>query len=336
MTTRRSLLAAAAGAAFGAISLSACGATAKQGGSGGGSGDGPLDGLKIMVPNSPGGGYDTTARTVAKVLEEEKLTTSIPVSNVSGAGGTVGLQRVVNDKGNGKLALQMGLGLVGAVYSEKSKAKLTATTPLVRLIEEADVLVVPKDSPYTDLAAFLKAWKADPRKIPVGGGSVPGGPDHIFPMQLAKTTGIQPRQVNYISYDGGGELLTALLGSKVHAGAAGVSEYTDQIEAGDLRVLAVSSAKRAEILPDAPTLTEEGVQLTFTNWRGLVAPPGIDDADRKAWIGALESMSRSDRWKQELKTHSWTDAFMSGEEFAGFLAEEDQKVKTILADLGLA
>src|SRR6478735_4883389 len=216
-----------------ALALSACGATAKKEASAGtgAAGGSPASNLQIMVPNSPGGGYDTTARTAAKVMETAKITSAIQVFNLPGAGGTVGLQRTVNEKGNGKLAMQMGLGVVGAAYTQKSNATLNDTTPIAKLIEEAGAIVVPKDSPYQDVKALVAAWKADPKKVNVGGGSSPGGPDHLLPMQLAKAVGIDPKTVSYIGFDGGGELLPALIGNKISFGASGFGEFLDQVKA---------------------------------------------------------------------------------------------------------
>ncbi|TDC34588.1 tripartite tricarboxylate transporter substrate binding protein [Micromonospora sp. KC213] len=336
MATRIKLLAIGAAAAT-ALALAGCGATAdkNEGASGGGNGK-PVSGLRIMVPNTPGGGYDTTARTAAKVMEDAKIATGVQVFNLPGAGGTVGLQRTVNEKGNGKLAMQMGLGVVGASYTSKSSATLTQTTPLAKLIEEAGAIVVPKDSPYRTIADLVAAWKADPKKIAVGGGSSAGGPDHLLPMQLAKTVGIDPRQVNFVSYDGGGELLPALLGGKVAFGASGFGEFLDQVEAGQIRVLAVTSEEPVEALKDVPTLKSSGIDLVFTNWRGIVAPPGISDADKQVWIDALTKMHDSDEWKAELTKRGWTDAFVTGDAFATFLTEQDKSVADLLKQLGLA
>ncbi|SCL14002.1 putative tricarboxylic transport membrane protein [Micromonospora rhizosphaerae] len=322
-------------AAATALALAACGATADK--NEGGASDGkPVTGLRIMVPNTPGGGYDTTARTAAKVMEDAKIATGVQVFNLPGAGGTVGLQRTVNEKGNGKLAMQMGLGVVGASYTSKSAATLTQTTPLAKLIEEAGAIVVPKDSPYKTINDLVAAWKANPKGIAVGGGSSPGGPDHLLPMQLAKTVGIDPRQVNFVSYDGGGELLPAVLGGKVAFGASGFGEFLDQVEAGQIRVLAVTSEAPIEALKDVPTLKSSGIDLVFTNWRGIVAPPGISDADKKVWIDALTKMHESDEWKAELKKRGWTDAFVTGDEFGTFLTEQDKAVADVLKQLGLA
>ncbi|PKW27726.1 Bug family tripartite tricarboxylate transporter substrate binding protein [Phycicoccus duodecadis] len=320
------------------LALTGCGATKDQGTGGAtASADAaPATGLQYMVPNSPGGGYDTTARTAAQVMEKEKITGSVQVFNLPGAGGTVGLQRVVNEKGNGKLAMQMGLGVVGAAYTQKSKAKLSETTPVAKLIEEAGAIVVPKDSPYQDINALVAAWKANPKGLAVGGGSSPGGPDHLLPMQLAQTVGIDPQQVSYVSYDGGGELLPAILGKKIAFGASGFGEFLDQVEAGDVRILAVTSAERVSALPDVPTLKESGIDLKFTNWRGVVAPPGISAADKAVWVDAFTKMHDSQAWKDELKKRGWVDAFETGDEFGAFIEEQDKKVADILTTLGLA
>lgn len=322
------------------IAVSGCGATKDQGstdtGSTGSAKAEPATGLQYMVPNAPGGGYDTTARTAAQVMEAEKITGTVQVFNLPGAGGTVGLQRVVNEKGNGKLALQMGLGVVGAAYTQKSKATLAETTPIAKLIEEAGAIVVPKDSPYKDINQLVAAWKANPKSLAVGGGSSPGGPDHLLPMRLADAVGIDPKQVSYVSYDGGGELLPALLGKKIAFGASGFGEFLDQVEAGDVRVLAVTSAERVDALKDAPTLKESGIDLEFTNWRGVVAPPGISEEDKAVWVDAFTAMQKSDAWKAELTKRGWVDAFATGDEFGTFLKEQDAEVAEVLKTLGLA
>ncbi|PRX49385.1 putative tricarboxylic transport membrane protein [Prauserella shujinwangii] len=323
-------------AAASMLAMSACGATAGNEGDSGATGEGPVSGLRIMVPNSPGGGYDTTARTAAKVMEDNKIASGVDVFNLSGAGGTVGLQRTINEKGNGKLAMQMGLGVVGASYTQKSQGKLTETTPIAKVVEEPGAIVVPKNSPYQTIDDLVREWKADPKGIAVGGGSSPGGPDHLLPMQLAKKVGITPKNVNYVSYDGGGELLPAILGGKVAFGATGVGEILDQIKAGEVRVLAVTSAQPVDVVPDAPTLKDSGIDLVFTNWRGIVAPPGISDADRQMWIDVYTKMHDTQDWRDQLEKYGWTDAFATGDEFANFLKKQDEEVAGILNELGLA
>jgi putative tricarboxylic transport membrane protein len=296
---------------------------------------GQLRGLRVLVPNAPGGGYDITARIAAKAMEDTGLLRNAEVFNLPGAGGTVGLGRTVAEQGNGKLVMSMGLGVVGSVYTNKAPSSLLDTTPIAKLIEEPDIVVVGKDSPYQKLSDLVTAWKADPGKVPVGGGSAPGGPDHLAPMLMAKAIGLQPKQVNYIPFDGGGELLASVLGGKVAFGVSGISEYRDQIEAGTLRVLAVTSAAR---LPgvDAPTLSEAGVDVKFSNWRGIVAPPGISDGDRDRLVELFTNLHGTPQWREALARNGWTDAFAPGARFGTFLEEENTRVATVLKDLGLA
>lgn len=324
----RKLLAAVAAVAA-ATTLSACNAA------GGADGSDKMTGLRIMVPNTPGGGYDITARTSAKVMEEVGVARTVEVFNLPGAGGTVGLGRVVGENGNGKLAMQMGLGVVGSVYTNKSPATLADTTPIARLVEEPDIIVVAKDSKYTDINQLVADWKANPGAVPVGGGSSPGGPDHLAPMLVAKAIGVEPKSVNYVPFDGGGELLASVLGNKVAIGVSGVGEYIDQIEAGELRVLAVTGPKRIDGV-DAPTLKEVGIDVEFTNWRGVVAPPGISDADRQALIDAYSKMHDSPQWKDALARNGWDDAFLTGDDFGTYLQQQTDQVGSVLKELGLA
>ncbi|PRX01259.1 UNVERIFIED_ORG: putative tricarboxylic transport membrane protein [Actinomadura viridilutea] len=291
--------------------------------------------LRIMVPNIPGGGYDTTARTVAKVLSDTGIASDVQVFNLPGAGGVVGLQRLVNERGNGALAMQMGLGVLGASSVAGGRVSVAQTTPIARLVAEPGAVVVPSDSPFRTIGELITAWKKDPARVRIGGGSSPGGPDHLMSMRLAEAVGIDPREVRYTSYDGGGgELLPVLLDGRLTFGASGFGELLGQIRAGQLRVLAVTSDRPAAPLGDVPTLKSQGIDLVFTNWRGIVAPPGISADERRTWIEALTAMRRTRQWRAELARHGWIDAFATGEEYATFLDDQSKAVARFLADLG--
>ncbi|MGW6128940.1 Bug family tripartite tricarboxylate transporter substrate binding protein [Cellulomonas sp. NPDC055163] len=290
--------------------------------------------LRMMIPNAPGGGYDQTGRAATRVMESEDLTGRFEVSNVSGASGTVAMQRLVNERGAEDLLMTMGLGVVGATYTNGSDARVSGATPIAQLIEEQEGLLVPADSPFETVDDLVEAWRADPGSIRVGGGSSPGGPDHLFPMQLAQAVGVDPSEVNYIVYDGGGPLTTALLGAKIDVGTSGLGEFEGQLADGSLRVLAVSGEERLDAV-DAPTLVESGIDLVFTNWRGVLAPPGIPDAVRDHHIALLEEMHGTDAWQEALETNGWVDAFRTGDDFATFLREQDERVASTLDELGL-
>ncbi|WP_223864842.1 MULTISPECIES: tripartite tricarboxylate transporter substrate binding protein [unclassified Streptomyces] len=333
-TRTRTRVLSGALAAMLSLLVGACGTWPGAGATG--AGDTGADGLRILVPNTPGGGYDTTARTVARVLEETGTTSDMEVFNLPGAGGTVGLQRTVDERGNGRLALQMGLGVLGASHVAHAKVTVARTTPIARLIEEPEAVVVREDSPYRTIADLVAGWRTHPGDVTVGGGSSLGGPDHLLPMALARTVGIQPKAVRYDAYDGGGgDLLPALLDGRVDFATSGIGEFLDQIAAGQLRVLAVTSDRPVAALPGVPTLKAAGIDLVFDNWRGIVAPPGISSADRERWIEVLTALHTSRQWKAELTRHGWTDAFTTGGAFATYLARQDKTVAELVGHLGL-
>ena len=294
--------------------------------------------LTMMIPNSPGGGYDQTGRAAVSVMEREDiLDGSFEVTNVIGAGGSVAMTRLMNAEGDEHMMMTVGLGVVGSTYSFGGDYRPQDATPLAQLIEDQEGVLVPADSPYKTIDDFVAAWKKDPGGVVIGGGSSPGGPDHLFPMQLAGAVGVDPREVRYVSYDGGGPLTSALLGHKIKVGFSGVGEFEGQIEAGELRVLAVSGDQRltGDAVKDAPTLQESDIDLTFTNWRGVLAPPGISDRRRDELITLLQEMHDSPEWKQALEENGWIDEFKTGDEFGQFLEEQDARVADTLKELEL-
>jgi putative tricarboxylic transport membrane protein len=322
------------GAVAAGLALTGCGTTSEGGTASGDAADSPISGLQIMAGNAPGSGYDVTARAWAQVVDDEGLAESTEVFNLEGAGGTVALQRLVNEEGNANLVMQMGLGVVGAQFSNESQATLDQTTPIAKLIEEAEAIVVPGDSPFQSVDDLVQAWKADPANTPVGGASNPGGPDHLTPMLLAQEVGVTPADVNYVAYDGGGELLAGILGGDVEFAATGVGEVAESAAAGDVRILAVTSEEPAEGV-DAPTLQEEGVDLTFTNWRGVVAAPGISEEETQRLVDLITEMHGTDAWQQVLEDQGWTDALVTGPEFGEFLQSESDRVESVMSQLGL-
>jgi putative tricarboxylic transport membrane protein len=292
------------------------------------------DDLRIMVPNAPGGGYDTTARLAAQVLEDSGLTERIEVFNLDGASGAVGLARMAKERGNPDLMMMMGLGVVGAVVTTEPTATFDDVTPVARLMSEPEIVVVSDDSPYRSLPDLIRDWRRRPRRVDVGGGSAPGGPDHLAPHLLADTLGIPVDDVDYTQYDGGGPLLAALLTGEVDFAVSGIAEYTDQIGRGPVRVLAVTSRDRLPGL-DAPTVREQGVRFDFVNWRGLVAPPGLSAAQVAGLSRLASRMHDTEEWHRTAAAHGWSDSFLVGDRFRAFLAAENRRVARVLRDLGI-
>lgn len=328
--TRRRAGAVLAVAAL-SLTTAACGSSSSDGGTD--TAAAQLSSLQIIAPAAPGGGWDSTSRAAQGVLERERLVKSAEVVNVAGAGGTIGLARLAGQAGQGGTLMTMGLVMVGAVETNKSAATLDDVTPIARLTSEQEAVVVPANSPYETMDDFVAAWKKDPGKLAIAGGSA-GGTDQILAGLLAQAAGIDPKKVNYIAFSGGGEALAAILGGKVAAGISGVSEFTDQVASGKMRALAVSGAERVEGF-DAPTAKEAGLDVELENWRGFVAPKGISDADKEALSDAVQQMHDSQAWQDEMTKNGWDDAYMPADEFATFLADEKTRIAGVLADLGL-
>jgi putative tricarboxylic transport membrane protein len=324
MTHRRTLLQASllGGAALALLPLRLAGAQ-------------QVETLKLFIPAAPGGGWDQTGRTMEQVLKASGLAKTVQIENVPGAGGTVGLPRFVNNmKGQPNLLMVGGMVMVGAIIANKAPVDLRRTTPIARLTGEFEVVVVPASSPHKSMAELVAALKADPGKVSWAGGSA-GGTDHILAGMIARAAGVDPRKVNYVAYSGGGPAQAALLGAHVTAGISGWGEFAEQVKAGKLRALAVSSDKRIEGV-DVPTLKEQGLDVELFNWRGVFAPPGISDAQKQALIDLLDRMVKTRAWQEELKKRDWTGIYLGGDEFAKYVEAETARIGGILKELGVA
>ena len=293
--------------------------------------------VNVIVPADPGGGWDQTGRALAQTLTGEGLVSSAPVTNVPGAGGTVGLASLVNET-NPHTLMMMGLVMVGAIETNASANRIEDTTPIARLTEEALVVVVPAESKYTSLKDLVDDIVANGQAVTITGGSA-GGADHILAGLLLGAAGEEKADItaklNYTPNSGGGEAVTLILGNNVSAGISGVGEFVEHINAGTMRALAVSSEAPVDQLPDVPTIQDEGFDVTLTNWRGVVAPGSIDDADRTALIELVTAMHDTAAWTEQLAAKGWTDAFLPGDEFTSYLDTNITDVKKTLTNIGL-
>lgn len=290
--------------------------------------------LKIIAPAAPGGGWDQTARSIQQALTAEKLVKSAQVINIPGAGGTVGLAQFVNSaKGDGNQLMVNGFVMVGAILLNKSPVSLSQVTPIARLTEETQVMVVPANSPIKNAKDLAEAVKKDIAKVTFAGGSA-GGVDHIMAALFAGAVGADASKVNYVPFSGGGESLAAILGGKVTAGISGYGEYEGQIKAGKLRAIGVTAPQRRPGV-DVPTFKEQGVDLVLTNWRSVVGAPGISDAQKKTLAELVDKLAKSNAWKEVLKQKGWDDAYLGGDPFAKFLTDEQTRVNNVLKSVGL-
>ncbi len=289
---------------------------------------------KVMAPAGPGGGWDQTARSIQAVMQDEKISGNVEVTNVPGAGGTIGLAQFVNQaNGDPSQLIVGGYVMVGAILTNKAPVSLDQITPIARLTGEYEAIVVPAASDIKDIAGLVEKLKADPGAVSWAGGSA-GGTDHITAGLVAKAIGVDPTKINYVAFSGGGEALAAILGGQVTVGISGYGEFAEQVKAGALRVIGVSSAEKLAGI-DAPTLKEGGVDVVIQNWRMIAAAPGIS-AEQKAAIGAdVEKMVNSASWQKVLADKGWENTYLAGDAFAAQLSKDIEATGAILKEIGL-
>lgn len=298
-----------------------------------GGGSTPRMKLTIVAPAAPGGGWDTFAREAQQIMRVEGITNAVQVTNVPGAGGTIGLAQVAQMGDRHDVMMVTGGVMIGGIVINNSAVTLNEVTPIARLADDYNVLVVPGDSPYQTLDDFMVAFTANPSGTAIGGGSL-GGIDHLLAGMIAQDAGVDPAKINYLAYSGGGEVVTSLLSHTTVAGLSSYNDFRDQIESGNLRALAVSSTERIPGV-DVPTFQEQGVDVAMANWRGYVAPPGITPHVRAELIAMVTELHATEQWGAVMERNRWTDSFMTGDEFADFIREESARTTELIKELGL-
>lgn len=298
------------------------------------SGDGSQEKLLLIAPAGPGGGWDTLAREMQNGLRDEDLRFNVEVRNAEGAGGTIGLAQTANREGQGNVLTMTGLGMVGAVETTGSPYTMADATPIAQLASEYLAIVVPQDSPYESIDDLAEDWREQSSTLPVAGGSM-GGVDQIFAAQVAQSMDISPGEINYLPYSGGGETLTSLLSGTSQVGFGTLGDFSDQIaDDGPLRALAVSSPERLDGV-DIPTMTELGYDLEMSNWRGVIAPPGLTEEEIEALEELVRELLASDSWADTLERNRWTDTYQERAEFEEFLDKEIALTQETVEELGL-
>ncbi|MCC8929994.1 tripartite tricarboxylate transporter substrate binding protein [Rhodococcus sp. BGS-1C] len=323
-TLSKSLLAIAV---IGAVTVAGIDASRSQ------SGSDARSKLTMIAPAAAGGGWDLVAREAQQAMRSDNIVNNAQVVNVPGAGGTIGLSQLESLSGQATTMMVTGTVMLGGIAINNSETTLADTVPIAKLAEDFEVFVVPKESPYQNVEDMIAAWRANPGGLPIGGGSL-GGIDHIVAGQLAQQADIDPAAINYIAYSGGGEVLTALLSNTVGVAVSGYNDFRDQIEAGNVRALAVAAPEPVDGI-DVDTFAELGYDVDLVNWRGFVAPPGISDEDRQTLIDIVTEMSETEQWASAVERNRWKESFLTGDEFGEFLEVEQTRITDILRELGL-
>lgn len=323
-------------AALVAVSLTAC----STNGGGASSAQYPEKPFIVTAPSGAGGGWDKTARSLTKVLGETKLIEqTMTVENKPGGGGTVFLAEYVAKDNDDpyKLFVSSPPILINSLKKEgNSPYGYKDVTPLAQITKDYGAIAVSADSKYGDLQALIDAIKADPTKVTLAGGSAPGSMDHLISVLPAFKSGVDPKTVKYLSYDGGGEAIAALLGQNADAIGTDISSLGSYLKAGKIKILAVTSTERlGGDFKDVPTLKELGLDAEFTIWRGVFGPKGMTEEQVAFWDKQLKSLSGNEVWKNELTANDWASEYKNAADFKAFLGEQETDVKELLTALGM-
>ena len=298
----------------------------------------PAKPLEIVVANNPGSGWDQLGRAVNATLEKEKLYPQpMSVSNKPGGGGTVGFAYMKMQSKNDYYIIPFSPPVLIKTIDTTLQGSYKELTPLAMLTTDYECVAVKADSPFKTLKDLLDALKKDPGAYKFAGGSSPGSMDHLSFLKIAQAAGIDPTKLVYVAFSGGGEAMTTLLGGNVAFASTDTGGVKAQLEAGNIRVLAISSAtRRPGVFKDVPTVKESsGLDVTFDVWRGVFGAPGMSKEAQDWWGKTLEKVVKTPTWKAQLDMYSWADGYMAADKFAKFLDSDYATFKDLMTKVGL-
>lgn len=320
-----------------ALVITAC---SSDSGDGGSSEEGvfkPTKSIEIVAPGGAGGGWDTTAREVARVFgETEIIDANMAVINKEGGGGAIAWA-YINGKDDSPYNLFVSSPPIMFVpLNGQSEYGHEDFTPLSNMIADYAAFAVKADSKWENLNDLFEDMKENPQDVTVIGASSPGSMDHIQFVRIAKAAGVDPTKIKYVSDQDGGAL-TALLNGSVQVYSTGVAETVEQVRAGNIKVLGITAEERleGEVLSDYPTAKEQGIDEVFVNWRGFFGPPNMDQAAVDYYEAKFKELSDSAEFAEVRKKYGWNEMYMNAEEYEEFLNNEKEDIKILLDELGL-
>ena len=294
-----------------------------------------LEQLHFIIPGGAGGGWDGTARGTCEALTESGLVGSASYENMSGGGGGVAIGYMIENAESLDNTLMVNStpivirSLTGVFPQSFRDLTLVAGT-----IGDYAALVVPADSEIESMEGLLAAYEEQGPDFAVGGGSVPGGMDHIVAAMVMQAAGEDPTALNYIPYDAGGEAMAGLLSGEIDALSTGFSEAIALADQGEVRILGVTAEERVPAYDTAPTFMEQGIDTSFVNWRGFFAAPGVSEEKRAQYISALEAMYETDAWEEVRSRNGWVNIWNPGDEFRSYLEDQEQQIGDLMRTLG--
>ena len=255
--------------------------------------------------------------------------------NLSGGGGGVAIASLIENaaSSDGTLMVNSTPIVIRALTGEISQS-FRDLTPVAGTVGDYAALVVTADSPITTMEEALAMYRADGIGFAIGGGSVPGGMDHLVAAIVMQAAGEDPTAFNYVGYDAGGEAMAGLLSGEIDALSTGFSEAIALSAQGVVRILGVTAPERVPASADTPTFVEQGIDAQFVNWRGFFAAPGMDAAKVEAYQALLAAMLETPEWEATRASMGLVNIWRPGAEFTEFLEAQETQLGDLMRQLG--
>ena len=290
----------------------------------------PKKPVSVVVHTGPGAGGDIFARAVVNIIDKENLApVRFVVVNKTGGGSTNAINFITGkDDDNYTLGVYASNWTTDYLVQKEATNSLQSLTPIANLIFEPALIMVRADSEYKSLKDFVDAAKAAPNTKKQAGGS-PLGRDAMLRHVLVAYTGAQ---WPLISFPGGGERLSALLGGHVDTLVLDGSEVSDFLVSGKLRALAQVSNKRLDAFPsDIPTIKESGFDIQIPlQPRGFVGTPNMSEEAADYYRQLLAKVVETESWKNYVKEARLESSYIAADELAAFLAKFSESTKSAL------
>ncbi|MEO9684855.1 MAG: tripartite tricarboxylate transporter substrate-binding protein [Tateyamaria sp.] len=294
-----------------------------------------LDSIHFLIPGGAGGGWDGTARGTGEALTGAGIVGKASYENMSGGGGGKAIGFLIeNAESNHGTLMVNSTPIVIRSLTGVFPHNFRDLTLVSGTIGDYAAIVVGKDSPINSMSDLLAAFDADPSGTAVGGGSVPGGMDHLVAAMVMEAAGKDALGVKYIPYDAGGKAMASLLSGEIAALSTGFSEAVDLADAGEVKIIGVTSDERVAAAPDAQTMIEQGIDTTFVNWRGFFGAPGMPAEQVTAYQDALDKMYDTPEWEEVRARNGWVNIHNSGDDFKAFLEDQEKVIGDLMKKLG--
>ncbi|OAH14005.1 tripartite tricarboxylate transporter substrate binding protein [Streptomyces jeddahensis] len=284
----------------------------------------PRGSVSALVAFAPGGGSDRSARVIAQGLNELHAGFDVNVENKEGGSGAVGWASFLSEKGNGNALLVAETALNTLPLAYDVPFTYRDFTPLVMFAQDSRMVVARKDAPYDTCADLVEASRKKPVKT---GSSGKTGADSLVIAEFKKNGG----RFSVVPYGSTGEVLTGLLGGQIDVAPASAAAAKPYLQSGDFKALCTLTDKRYKdpVLGKVPTAKEQGLDAQVTVWRGVLAPGGIAEPQRRYWIKAINKAMKSRTYRDYIKNDLLIPADLSGQKFADYLDAYDRQMKEV-------